>query len=206
LPGGSRGEVAAAHECVGSQGTGRRDREADEADLVEAVDERLVGGRPRAARAAGGTWRRVRRILPTATAPAIWGARPVAGLPASIGRRVARIVCWKIAPRVAMPVAIPSWRAVLLAADAIPLRAGGATAASAGVVSPMPRPARICPGSSAVQPKVTVSLCIRNRPTEIRVSPVPIASRGGIRVVSRPEAGATKSSSPVTGTWRRPAN
>jgi len=30
--------------------------------------------------------------------------------------------CWKTAPRPAMPVAMPTWRKVLLMPDAIPLR------------------------------------------------------------------------------------
>ena len=54
-----------------------------------------------------------------------------------------------------MPVAMPTWRKVLLMPDAIPLRCGGTTPtaveASGGLIMPIPMPATMKPASSAVQ-------------------------------------------------------
>ena len=62
---------------------------------------------------------------------------------------------WNTEPRPAMPVAIPTWRNVLLAPDAMPLRSGGTTEmadeASTGLTVPIPMPAMMKPGSSTVQ-------------------------------------------------------
>ena len=57
---------------------------------------------------------------------------------------------WKTAPSTAMPVAMPTWRKVLLAPDAIPLRCGSTTEmeadASTGFTIPIPAPATMKPG------------------------------------------------------------
>ena len=59
-----------------------------------------------------------------------------------------------------MPVAMPTWRKVLLIPEPIPLRARRTTPtavwASAGLTMPMPTPASMKPGSSAVH-SVSVS-------------------------------------------------
>ena len=61
---------------------------------------------------------------------------------------------WKMAPRPAMPVAMPTWRNVELIPEAMPLCSGGTTAtaeeASTGLIIPMPAPAKMNPGSSTV--------------------------------------------------------
>ena len=53
-----------------------------------------------------------------------------------------------------MPVAMPTWRNVLLAPDAMPLRWGWTTEtapdASTGLTVPMPMPQAMKPGSSTV--------------------------------------------------------
>ena len=58
---------------------------------------------------------------------------------------------WKIAPSPAIPVAIPTWRNVLLIPDAIPARRGSTTLtaveASGALTSPMPMPPTMKPGS-----------------------------------------------------------
>ena len=69
--------------------------------------------------------------------------------PAGVAARPAVILeaiwLWNTAPRAAMPVAMPTWRKVLLAPEAMPLRWGGTTAtaedASTGLTVPMPTPA-----------------------------------------------------------------
>ena len=80
---------------------------------------------------------------PAATACAIWAACPAAGVPTSCGVSLCVIALSKIAPSAAIPVAIPTWRNVLLIPLAIPLRCGGTTPiavdASAGLISPRPR-------------------------------------------------------------------
>ena len=59
-----------------------------------------------------------------------------------------------------MPVAMPTWRNVVLMPDAMPLRCGGTTPtaveASGGLTRPTPTPATRKPGSSAVQRRVGV--------------------------------------------------
>ena len=65
---------------------------------------------------------------------------------------------WNTAPRAATPVAIPTWRNVLLIPDAMPLRAGGTTPiaveARIGLTVPMPAPATRKPASRAVHPEL----------------------------------------------------
>ena len=59
-----------------------------------------------------------------------------------------------------MPVAMPTWRNVLLMPDAMPLRRGATTPiaveASGGLTMPIPTPATRKPGSSAVHVRVGV--------------------------------------------------
>ena len=61
---------------------------------------------------------------------------------------------WKIAPSAAMPVAIPTWRNVLLMPEAIPARRGSTTLtdveASGALTSPIPMPPTMKPASSVV--------------------------------------------------------
>ncbi len=92
---------------------------------------------------------------PAATAWAIWVTWPAMGVPTSPERAGSESSLWKIAPSAAIPVAMPTWRKVELIPDAIPLRCGGTTPiaaeASDGLTNPMPAPATMNPGSSAVQ-------------------------------------------------------
>ena len=68
---------------------------------------------------------------------------------------------WKIAPSAAMPVAIPTWRNVLLMPEAIPARRGSTTLtdveASGALTSPIPMPPTMKPARSVVhvEPSVT---------------------------------------------------
>ena len=82
---------------------------------------------------------------------------------------MASIRDWKIAPSAAVPVAIPTWRKVLLIPEAIPARAALttpiATEAIPGLVIPMPIPATIEPASSVVQLSATSIPCISVRPS-----------------------------------------
>ena len=131
-------------------------------------------------------------------------------MPATSGVSVDSIFDWKIEPRPAIPVASPSWRAVLFAPDAMPLSCGGTTPtaveASPGVARPIPMPARIWPGSSAVHPDESDRFPISSSPTVTNASPVPSSSRTGTRAVSRPLSGATNRIGPVTGSDRSPAS
>ena len=76
-----------------------------------------------------------------------------------------------------MPVAMPTWRNVLLAPDAIPLRCGSTTEmevdASTGFTIPIPAPATMNPGSSTVQVESGCVWAMSRRPAVMRSSPVP---------------------------------
>ena len=124
---------------------------ADQEDLVEAADERLIGGRDRliaelrrGSRAERSRRRRRRRRRRTPAGPA-----------AAASASLASTRAWKTAPSAATPVAIPTWRKVLLMPDAMPARAGSttpiATEAMPGLVIPIPVPPTRNPTSSVVQ-------------------------------------------------------
>ena len=81
-----------------------------------------------------------------------------------------------------------------------------AVEASAGVARPVPMPARIWPGSSAVHPDESDRFAISSSPTVTNASPVPSSSRTGTRAVSRPLSGATNRIGAVTGRDRSPAS
>jgi hypothetical protein len=109
-----------------------------------------------------------------------------------------------------MPVAIPTWRKVVLMPEAIPDRCGGTTPtavdASGGLIRPTPAPATRKPASSAVQSEFTVRPCMRSSPAETSTSPTPISARTGTVLDSRPAIGATKNDISVIGRKRRPAS
>ena len=102
---------------------------------------------------------------------------------------------WKIAPSAAMPVAIPTWRNVLLMPEAIPALRGSTTLtdveASGALTSPIPMPPAIKPASKVVQLEPRVIPCISRRATPITASPPPSRILTGIRVESLPAIGAT---------------
>ena len=97
---------------------------------------------------------------------------------------------WKIAPSAAMPVAIPTWRNVLLIPDAIPARRGSTTLtdveASGALTRPMPMPPTMKPARSVVQVEPSVMPCISRSATPVTASPPPSRNRTGTRVESRP--------------------
>ena len=76
-----------------------------------------------------------------------------------------------------MPVAMPTWRKVLLAPEAMPLRWGGTTEmadeASTGLTVPIPMPATMKPGSRTVHPEEAWVVAMSRQPTAIRRRPVP---------------------------------
>ena len=85
---------------------------------------------------------------------------------------------WNTAPRMAIPVAMPTWRKVLLAPEAIPLRCGSTTEmeadASTGFTMPDPEPGQSRnPGSSTVQVESGWVRAIRRRPPVINSMPRP---------------------------------
>ena len=94
-----------------------------------------------------------------------------------------------------MPVAIPTWRNVLLMPDAIPARRGSTTLtdveASGALTSPIPMPPTMKPASSVVQVEPRVIPCMSSSATPITASPPPSRILTGIRVDSRPAIGAT---------------
>ena len=105
--------------------------------------------------------------------------------------------CWiwlaKMAPRPAIPVAMPTWRKVELAPDPMPLRSTGTTAtddeASTGLTIPMPAPASRNPGRSWVHPDPGVVVAISSRPTATSSSPMLIGNRLWTLTVRRPAIG-----------------
>ena len=104
---------------------------------------------------------------------------------------------------------MPTWRKVLLAPDAMPLRSGGTTEmaddASTGLTAPIPIPATMKPGSRTVQPDEAWVVPISRQPTAIRRRAVPRRYRAWMRTVSFPEMGATMKASIVMGRKRTPA-
>ena len=84
---------------------------------------------------------------------------------------------WKIAPSAATPVAIPTWRKVVLIPDPIPDFSTGTTAIAAwpmpGLVIPMPTPATMNPASSAVHSESALTPCISSSPTPTGPRPTP---------------------------------
>ncbi len=132
----------------------------DQDDLVERAREGRVEGALDAWRRAGWSDRASRVVLPEAkllascpcVACSAAAASPCARRPASV---LAETWCWKIAPSDATPVAIPTWRNVLLIPDAIPERFAGTTLtavdASAGLTIPIPTPPTMKPASRCVQ-------------------------------------------------------
>ena len=117
---------------------------------------------------------------------------------------------WKTAPSPATPVAIPTWRKVVLIPEPMPDFSTGTTAIAAwpmpGLVMPMPMPATRKPTSSVVQPESGETPCISSRPTPTVASPTPSRTRIGILFESAPEIGATMKPSTVSGRKRRPAS
>ena len=100
-----------------------------------------------------------------------------AGVPARAVTVAGRIWLKKTAPSPAMPVAIPTWRKVLDAPEAIPLCSGGTTETAAdattGLVIPMPKPATMNPGRSTVHVELAPTCVARSHPRAIRISPSP---------------------------------
>ncbi len=119
-----------------------------------------------------------------------------------------RTVLAKIAPRPAIPTAMPTWRKVLLMPEPTPafslLTVPTAAEASTGFVTPEPTPETIIPASRTVQPEVAEIIVISARPTAIRPSPPPISRRGGTRPDSRPAIGAARMIGMVSGRNRSP--
>ena len=76
-----------------------------------------------------------------------------------------------------MPVAMPTWRNVLLAPEAMPLRCGCTTEtapeARTGFTVPTPNPARMNPGSSTVQADVGWVVPINRSPPVTTSIPMP---------------------------------
>ena len=117
---------------------------------------------------------------------------------------------WKTAPRPATPVAIPTWRKVVLIPEPIPDFSTGTTAIAAwpipGLVMPMPMPATMKPTSSVVHSESGETPCISSSPSPTTASPVPSRTRIGILFESTPEIGATMKPSTVSGRKRSPAS
>ena len=108
-----------------------------------------------------------------------------------------------------MPVAIPTWRNVLLIPDAIPARRGSTTltavAASGAFTIPTATPPTRKPGSSVVQPDDGVTPCIKSRASPTSAIPKPSRKRTGSLAESRPAIGAVTKPSSDSGRKRTPA-
>ena len=117
---------------------------------------------------------------------------------------------WKIAPSAAMPVAMPTWRNVVLMPDAMPLCCGRTTPiaveASGGLIRPIPMPDRMKPPSSVVHSESTLTPCISSRPPATSRSPPAMKYRTGTWSLRRPEIAAAKNDSSDSGRNRRPVS
>ena len=144
---------------------------------------------------------------PTAICPL---AAAFANGAATVPARSDRIRLSRIAPSTAIPVAIPTWRKVLLIPDAIPAFCGGTTLtaveASGGFTSPIPIPPTMNPGSSVVQLELGVIPWMRRSASPTTAIPPPSRNRTGIRTDSRPATGETKNASSESGRKRTPAS
>ena len=183
--GGDAGhEVPLAHQEQGADGTDQGHDGGDGHEVVEGRGEpHLVGltgalaGRPPAGwrPPPGGSlrrpWRRSGRCPPWART-----ARPQAW-PARAATMSGRIWLWKTAPSPAMPVAMPTWRKVLFAPEAMPLRWGCTTEtapeASTGLVIPTPNPADEEPGQQHGPGRVGADVGHEQQPPATKSSPMP---------------------------------
>ena len=109
-----------------------------------------------------------------------------------------------------MPVAMPTWRKVLLMPEAMPLRewctTPTAVEASGGLISPMPAPASTKPGISTVQSELGVDGGHRQQAgADEQQADAEQQAHGHAHADSRPAIGATKNDSSVIGRKRRPA-
>ena len=108
-----------------------------------------------------------------------------------------------------MPVAIPTWRNVLLAPDAMPLRWGWTTEtapeANTGLTTPTPKPQTRKPGRSTVHVEVGWVVPMRRSPPVTNSIPMPKRRREWIRTVRRPAKKEVKKIRSVIGRKRTPA-
>ena len=109
-----------------------------------------------------------------------------------------------------MPVAIPTWRNVLLMPDAIPARCTAtvdtAVVASGAFTKPIPMPPRMKPGSSTVQCELALTRLIDHIAIAFSASPNASSARTGTRPVSRPASGAAKNETTESGRNRTPVS
>ena len=116
---------------------------------------------------------------------------------------------WKTAPRTAIPVAMPTWRKVLFAPEAMPLRWGCTTEtapeARTGFTMPIPMPQATNPGSNTVHVEVGSVLPMSSSPPVTNIMPTPKTARDSMRTVRRPAKNATTKTSSVRGRKRTPA-
>ena len=118
---------------------------------------------------------------------------------------------WKIAPREATPVAIPTWRKVVLIPEPIPAFSTGTTAIAAW---PMPGLVDADPDAGEEEarraaprrPSRRRAPCISNSPTPTRPRPTPSRTRIGTRLESEPAIGEAMKERTVSGRKRRPAS
>ena len=214
LPGGD--EVAAAHE---HERAARRRRGRSTAAMIAIVVKRFgeahaVGVLEGRARRRGAGSRRSWLTSPDSSSVAelAVGRADDLGAPARWRRSAAVVpwvtLCWKTAPRPAIPVAIPTWRKVELIPEAIPQRSCGTTPiaveASGGLTRPMPAPASTKPGISTVQVEEASTVVIASRPMPDSSRPEPSSRRTGTRTLSLPAIGATMNDSRVVGQEAQP--
>ncbi|GMA87847.1 hypothetical protein GCM10025868_30970 [Angustibacter aerolatus] len=111
-------------------------------------------------------------------------------------------------PSVAMPVAMPTWRNVELAPEAMPDRCGGTTPtavdASGTLIRPVPTPATSSPGSRWVHSVVVPMPRISSSPAATSRNPGPMSALVGTCDVSRPATIAVRNTTPENGSVRRP--
>ena len=107
-----------------------------------------------------------------------------------------------------MPVAIPSWRKVLLIPDAIPARSWRtvetAVDASGALTIPIPMPPITKPGIRLGQFEPTLMRLIDHIAIAFSASPAPSRIRIGMRVESRPAIGAATNETRLSGRKQRP--
>jgi len=115
----------------------------------------------------------------------------------------------RIAPSAATPIATPLRRKALLIPEAIPVREGSTTrnaaAAIAGFARPIPMPATMKPGRSAVQRELDVSPYMSASESATSTRPTVSSRRSGARGASFRVASGTAKTKTVSGRKSSPA-
>ena len=211
---GGDGIALASAQCASTlrtqdparQRSGERDDRADQQDLVERRGEGHIGRGRHLGCELGGAAAVAAAVPPLATASASSGG--AAGIAAATFESM---LPWKTAPSAATPVAIPTWRNVVLMPDAIPAvrcrrpRRSRRSRCRVDHADPGARRAG-SPGADRSTPSSARRRASAAGRRRRRSSPTPISSPAGIRFKSRAGERRDEEREQVSGRKRTPAS